>query len=347
MPPPAAPVPHPSRPPAAAAVLPHPPLVVPELAGAAAGELDPLRAACRQALSAVVAETDCIVVVGVGPVWGIPLASAVGSFRPYGADVQAALPALVDLDPPGLPPPARLDTLPLSLAVAAHLLAGLDAPPARLHAATVPASLGPGAATAVGRALTAAARRHAVVGPPPSVPGLGQVILATSLGARGAVAGRGVPPAAVEQGAGPGPRAGAGEPDQTAPGPAGGGRVGLVAMGDLSACRAEGAPGAFRPEAGGFDASVAEAVRSGRLERLLDLDPASAAGLLVAGLVPLQVLAGAYGAEPTAPGGAVDGTGAAAPRHGDDAGGPAVRGRVLYEDAPYGVGYLVALLGVP
>lgn len=369
MPPPAAPVPHPSRPPAAmqsppqppaaAAVLPHPPLVVPELSGAAAGELDPLRAACRQALSAVVAQTDSIVVVGVGPVWGIPLASAVGSFRPYGADVQAGLPALVDLDPPGLPPPARLDTLPLSLAVAAHLLAGLDASPTRLHAATVPASLGPGAAAAVGRALTAAARRHAVAGPPPSVPGLGQVILATSLGAPGAVAGSQVPPAAVEQGAGPGPRVGAGEPDQTGPGPAGGGRVGLVVMADLSACRAEGAPGAFRPEAAGFDASVAEAVRSGRLERLLDLDPVSAADLLVAGLVPLQVLAGAYGAEPTAPGGAVEGTGAAAPRHRDDAGGaavprerddtggPAVRGRVLYEDAPYGVGYLVALLGVP
>jgi hypothetical protein len=363
MPPPAAAVPHLSRPPAAAAVLPHPPLVVPELAGAAAGELDPLRAACRQALSALVAQTDCIVVVGVGPVWGIPLASAVGSFRPYGADVQAALPALVGLDPPGLPPPARLDTLPLSLAVAAHLLVGLDAPPTRLHAATVPASLGPGAATAVGRALTAAARRHAVVGPPPSAPGLGQVILATSLGAPGPVAGRGVPPAAVERGAGPGPGAGAGEPGQTAPGPsgggAGGGRVGLVVMADLSACRAEGAPGAFRPEAAGFDASVAEAVRSGRLERLLDLDPASAADLLVAGLVPLQVLAGAYGAEPTPPGGAVEGTGAAAPRHRDDAGvaavprepddagAPAVRGRVLYEDAPYGVGYLVALLGVP
>ena len=40
-------------PPVAAAVVPHPPLLVPELAGAAAGELDPLRAACGQALAAV------------------------------------------------------------------------------------------------------------------------------------------------------------------------------------------------------------------------------------------------------------------------------------------------------
>jgi hypothetical protein len=339
MPPPAASVPQPSRlpaaavmrpaswPPAVAAVLPHPPLVVPELAGAAVDELDPLRGACRQALSAVVAGTDGVVVVGAGPVWGMPLASAVGSFRPYGADIQVGLPALVDLDPPGLPPPARLDTLPLSLAVAAHLLAGLDAPPTRLHAATVPASLGPGAAAAVGRALTAAARQDAAGSPP--------------------------------------------------------GTVGLVVMADLSACRTEGAPGAFRPEAAAFDASVAEAVRSGRLERLLDLDPASAADLLVTGLVPLQVLAGAYGAEPSRGGGAGTGPGSAVrgrapggpgsavsrdrgdaggstgeydegdagrptgPRGRDGAGGAAARGRALYEDAPYGVGYLVALLGAP
>jgi aromatic ring-opening dioxygenase LigB subunit len=99
--------------------------------------------------------------------------------------------------------------------------------------------------------------------------------------------------------------------------------VGLVAMGDLSACRTERAPGAFRADAAGFDASVAEAFRTGRPERLLDLDPTRAGELLVAGRVPLQVLAGAC--------------------HG----GPALRGQVLYEDAPYGVGYLVALLTAP
>ena len=94
-------------------------------------------------------------------------------------------------------------------------------------------------------------------------------------------------------------------------------------MGDLSACRNERAPGALRPEAAGFDASVAEALRTGKLGRLLDLDPALAADLLVAGRVPLQVLAGAF----------------------ED--GPAVHGQVLYDDAPYGVGYLVALLTAP
>jgi hypothetical protein len=257
----AIPLPHPSRSPVAAAVLPHPPLLVPELAGAAAGELDGLRAACQEALSAVLDAADLMVVVGGGPAWAVPGASGPGSFRPYGADVEVALPIQVDLELPGLPPPARLDELPLSLAVAAHLLAGVDTPPTRVFAATVPSSLGPGAAAAIGLALTAA------------------------------------DPA--------------------------GGRVGLVAMGDLSACRSERAPGAFHPDAAGFDASVAEAFRTGKPGRLLDLDPAQAGGLLVAGRVPLQVLAGACD------------------------GGPAMRGQVLYDDAPYGVGYLVALLTVP
>ena len=253
------PRPHPAL--VAATVLPHPPLLVAGLAGGAAAELDPLRAACRRGLSAVLGAADLTVVVGGGPAWAVPGPSAPGSFRAYGADVQVTLPAQVDLDLPGLPAPSRLDELPLSLAVAAHLLAGVDAPPSRVFAATVPPSLGPDAAAAIGHALT------------------------------------GVGPA--------------------------GGRVGLVTMGDLSACRTERAPGAFRPEAVGFDASVAEAFRAGKPERLLDLDPTQAGELLVAGRVPLQVLAGACDR------------------------GPPMRGQVLYDDAPYGVGYLVALLTAP
>jgi hypothetical protein len=185
--------------------------------------------------------------------------------------------------------------------VAAYLLAGLDPPPAHLFAATVPDSLGPGAAAAIGRAL--------------------------ATGDRARNAGRAV----------------------------GGGRVGLVAMGDLSACRTERAPGAFRPEAAAFDASVAEAFWTGKPERLLDLDPAQAAELLVAGRVPLQVLAGACDPGPAMrdQGPGEDAANGGSPRHGrvPDGGtahsGPALHGRVLYEDAPYGVGYLVALLTAP
>jgi hypothetical protein len=291
--------------PVAAAVLPHPPLLVPELAGAAATELDPLRADCHEALSFVAAAADLTIVVGDGPVWATPDPAAPGSFHPYGADVEVALPALADLDLPGLPPPARLSDLPLSLAVAAHLLQGLDRPPGRLCAATVPRSLGPRAAAAIGHALAAA------------------------------------------------------------------GEFGLLVMADLSARRTERAPGAFRPEATDFDARVAEAFRTGAPHHLLTLDPAQSAALLAAGRVPLQVLAGAFEQDPAPGNGPPDKPG---PVHG--AGGPAeaglatgretqrenasgvrgrchqetasgLRGRVLYEDAPYGVGYLVALLTAP
>jgi hypothetical protein len=273
-------------PPTAAAVLPHPPLLVPALAGAAAPELEPLRHACRLALEAVIAAAGTIVLIGDGPVWGVPQAAAPGSFRPYGADLEVALPALLDLDLTGLPEPARLADLPLSLAVAAYLLAELDTPPARLLAATAPASLGPGAAATIGHHLAATAQDPGATAGTPTLradrpPGLG--------------------------GVGP-------------PGLGGDGSVGLVAMGDLSACRTDRAPGGFRPEAAAFDASVSAAFRTGAPDRLLDLDPDRAADLLAAGRVPLQVLAGAL----------------------QDA--PAMCGQVLYEDAPYGVGYLVALL---
>jgi hypothetical protein len=323
--------------PVAAAVLPHPPLLVPELAGAAAPELAPLRAACHEALSTVVAAADLTILIGDGPVWAVPVTSAPGSFRPYGADVDVALPTLVDLDLPALPPPAQLSDLPLSLAVAAHLLEDLDPPPARLFAATVPRPLGPLAAAAIGRTLSTIAR------------------------------------------------------------------FGLVVMADLSARRTERAPGAFHPDAADFDARVADAFRTGTPQRLLTLDPAQSADLLVTGRAPLQVLAGAFdqgppGGEAPAQGGPASGgarpreVDAAAGHAGTDEGGTAghgvrlravapaardagadegelasggveqgavdpatadavldqtgsgVRGRVLYEGAPYGVGYLVALL---
>ena len=306
--------------PVAAAVLPHPPLLVPELAGAAAPELDPLRAACHEALSTVLAAADLTLIIGDGPAWAIPAPTATGSFHPYGADVEVALPALANLalpdltdlnlpgvadpDLPALSAPARLSELPLSLAVAAHLLANLDPPPGgvagadrppgagRLWAATVPRSLGPRAAAAIGRALNSA------------------------------------------------------------------GRFGLVVMADLSACRTERAPGAFRPEAADFDARVGDAFRAGAPQRLFALDPAQAADLLVAGRVPLQVLAGTFAPDP-APGDPPDQPRPASGR--DRSGGPGlaadparqdgtvagVRGRVLYEGAPYGVGYLVALLTAP
>jgi hypothetical protein len=303
--------------PIAAAVLPHPPLLVPGLAGAAAPELDPLRAACREALVTVTAAADLTILVGTGPIWAVPTPSALGSFHPYGADLDVTLPALADLDLPaaltdlqlpaltdndlpGLPPPAHLAELPLPLAIAAHLLTTLDPPPTRIAAVTVPAALGPSAAATIGHALAAAGQKAA----------------------------------SADSGSPAGDRGGQahGSADRARP-PA---RVGLLVMGDLSACRTDRAPGGFRPEAAAFDASISEAFRSATPHRLLDLDPTRAATLLVSGRVPLQVLAGAFEQR--------DPTGEAGPGRVLDQTRPELRGRVLYEGAPYGVGYLVAIL---
>jgi hypothetical protein len=86
---------------AAAAVCPHPPLLVPELAAGAAAELDDLRAACDQAVRHLVAAaTQALVMVGSD-------GEAHAGFAPWGVDVPA--------------PPAGLR--PLSLLVGDWLLA--------------------------------------------------------------------------------------------------------------------------------------------------------------------------------------------------------------------------------
>ncbi|HEX4398416.1 MAG TPA: hypothetical protein VH136_12320 [Trebonia sp.] len=103
-------------------------------------------------------------------------------------------------------------------------------------------------------------------------------------------------------------------------------RVGLLAMGDGSARRGVAAPGYLDPRAASFDASVERALREGDMAALTGLDPDLARDLLATGRAAWQVLAGAMSAPGTAS-------------------GPA--GRVLYADAPLGVGYFVAVLDPP
>jgi hypothetical protein len=68
-----------------AAVCPHPPLLVPAVAGGAAVELDVLRAACLTAIDQL-ADADALVIVGAGRATGTQYEiSAGGSFGPYGA----------------------------------------------------------------------------------------------------------------------------------------------------------------------------------------------------------------------------------------------------------------------
>ncbi|MEU1212243.1 class III extradiol dioxygenase subunit B-like domain-containing protein [Streptomyces sp. NPDC005791] len=94
-------------------------------------------------------------------------------------------------------------------------------------------------------------------------------------------------------------------------------RVALLVMGDGSACRTVKAPGYLDERAAVFDAAVTRALAGADLDALSALDESLAYELKAAGRAPWQVLAGAA----------------------RDAG---LGGQLLYEDAPYGVGYFVA-----
>lgn len=100
----------------AAAVCPHPPLIVPELAGAAAGELADLRAAADAAVARLLAtEARTVVVVGAGDRTAELSYPYRGSFAPWGAPLEVRL----GRHPAGI---IGTDGLPLSLLVGAWLL---------------------------------------------------------------------------------------------------------------------------------------------------------------------------------------------------------------------------------
>ncbi|MET7983921.1 class III extradiol dioxygenase subunit B-like domain-containing protein [Streptomyces sp. NPDC005281] len=94
-------------------------------------------------------------------------------------------------------------------------------------------------------------------------------------------------------------------------------RVALLVMGDAGACRTLKAPGYLDERAADFDAEVARALGAADVAALKALDASLAYELKAAGRAPWQVLAGA-------------------------AEGAGLGGALLYDDAPYGVGYLVA-----
>lgn len=94
-------------------------------------------------------------------------------------------------------------------------------------------------------------------------------------------------------------------------------RVGMLVMGDGSACRSLKAPGYLDERAEPFDAQAARALGAADVAALMALDPEPAYELKVSGRAPWQVLAGAA----------------------ESAG---LAGALLYDEAPYGVGYMVA-----
>jgi hypothetical protein len=95
------------------------------------------------------------------------------------------------------------------------------------------------------------------------------------------------------------------------------GGVGVLAMGDGSARRGEKAPGHLDPAAGPFDAAVAAALAAGDTAALAALDQAEGARLLAAGVPVWRAVGSALAGRP-------------------------VTAHVSYDDAPFGVGYLVA-----
>lgn len=95
-------------------------------------------------------------------------------------------------------------------------------------------------------------------------------------------------------------------------------RVAMLVMGDASACRTLKAPGYLDERAAPFDAELARALGAADAGALRALDSGLARELKVSGRAPWQVLAGAA------------------------AGNAELSGTLLHEDAPYGVGYLVA-----
>ncbi|MFZ0323843.1 MAG: hypothetical protein WAN48_06895 [Actinomycetes bacterium] len=94
-------------------------------------------------------------------------------------------------------------------------------------------------------------------------------------------------------------------------------RVALLVLGESSACLDARAPGAFDPTAPRAHAVLRDALATVDVVALLALDRAEAARLMVSGRVPWQVAAG--GARQVS-----------------------MVGDLLLDDAPYGVGYLVA-----
>lgn len=294
----------------AAALAPHPPLLLPELGRGPWPDLEQLRFASRQALATLLDQVDALLIVGPAPTWGEADPGANATFLPWGAPVtahlpdpspgaegdaravaaagQAAAPASTSgpgewLDRGALPP-GRLAELPLSLAVAAWLLDQVaterELPP--VTAFGVPAGADPGEAAALGRALAAAVAPRTP--PTPATP----TTRATP-----------APPATPAAPATP---------------------VGLLVMADLSARRTQRAPAAFHPGAEEFDRRIGDAIRKAELGRLLDVDPGLASTMAAGGMAALWLLAGAL----------------------ESAHEP--HGEVLYEGGPFGVGYLVGVI---
>lgn len=119
----------------AAALVPSPPLLVPELTGSSATETADLRAAAVDAVTQLTSKVDRWLAVGVDHTEGTFGATTVGTFRGFGVDV------VVRLSDRALPTPPDPE-LPLSVLIAGWLR-GTAAPDTAVEVRTVPADASP------------------------------------------------------------------------------------------------------------------------------------------------------------------------------------------------------------
>lgn len=130
----------------AAAFVPTPPLLVPEIAAGSSAEDEPLRTACDAAIGRALSQApDVVVVVGSAPVTGGTTGS--WDWRGFGVDSRE-------------PPPAR--RLPLALAIGAWLLDRQPQPPPRRYVG-VSAGLRPLDCAELGRACVQSDERTVLV----------------------------------------------------------------------------------------------------------------------------------------------------------------------------------------
>ncbi|PVZ14332.1 hypothetical protein [Actinomycetospora cinnamomea] len=135
---------------ATAAVVPHPPLLVAELAGAAARETAALRDACREAAAHLAAAGDHWIAVGAAPTASRHPPGTCGTFAGFGVDVRVAL--------GGADPAAEPDReLPLPVLVAGWLReqAGSAGDRVRIDAHVLPSGTAPQDARRAGEELAA------------------------------------------------------------------------------------------------------------------------------------------------------------------------------------------------
>lgn len=132
-----------------AAVVPHPPVLVAELAGSAAAETAAMRAACVEAARALAASSTRWLAVGAGPeaaTWGDDTR---GTFAGFGADVVVALGPAADSRAPDR-------AVPLPLLVAGWLREACGDDAVAITGEVLPAGADPDTCARVGARLAAA-----------------------------------------------------------------------------------------------------------------------------------------------------------------------------------------------